>query len=96
MDRNFKIGEVVKHFKYETLSEEDKKQNKYLYIIRGFATHTETKEKLVIYQALYSDKSMGVDFGLYARPVEMFNFEVDHVKYPEIKQKFRFEKFLKN
>jgi hypothetical protein len=79
------IGDIVRHFKWETISEEEKKQNKYLYCIRGFAEHTETKEKLVIYQAIYSP------FETYARPFEMFFSEVDHDKYPDINQKYRFE-----
>lgn len=79
------IGDIVRHFKWETISEEEKKQNKYLYCIRGFAEHTESKEKLVIYQAIYSP------FETYARPFEMFFSEVDHDKYPDINQKYRFE-----
>lgn len=78
-------GDIVKHFKYETLTDEEKVTNKYLYIIRGFATHTETGELLVIYQALYGD------FETYARPAKMFLSEVDHMKYADIEQKYRFE-----
>ena len=85
-----KVGDIVKHFKRELLCNPG---NLYLYKIVGFAKHTETKEPLVIYQALYENDEMGVHFDLYARPYDMFMSEVDHNKYPLIKQKYRFEKY---
>lgn len=64
----------------------------YLYKILNIATHTETKEKLVIYKALYTNEEMGVHINdVFARPYDMFMSEVDHTKYPDIKQKYRFE-----
>jgi hypothetical protein len=76
-------GMVVKHFKRETVT--DKNSSQYLYLILGFAEHTETKEKLVIYQALYDEER------IYARPYDMFMSKVDKEKYPDIKQEYRFE-----
>ena len=87
------VGDIVQHFKRE-VTDLKQDRNLYLYKILAIAEHTETKEKMVIYQALYDNDKMGIHFGVYARPYDMFMSEVDHVKYPNIKQKYRFETYL--
>lgn len=78
----FKIGDTVRHFKREYINDNSAE---YLYRILAFAQHTENGEKLVIYQALYPP------YKTCARPYDMFISEVDRQKYPDIKQKYRFE-----
>ena len=84
--REFAPGDIIQHFKRETV---DQNSMQYLYEFIGVATHSETRDRVVVYRALYGDK------GLFVRPYEMFMEEVDHDKYPEIRQKYRFEKIRK-
>lgn len=55
------------------------------YYVLDVATHSETGEKLVVYQKLYDERD------LYVRPLEMFCSDVDRDKYPDVKQQKRFQ-----
>ena len=82
-ERDILVGDIVQHFKREWVSSET---SEYLYKVLAFAQHTETGEKLVVYQGMYPP------FKICARPYDMFMSEVDREKYPKIRQKYRFEK----
>ena len=75
--REIKIGQKYKHFKGNE------------YIVLDIVYDCESKDnnlkKIVIYQALYGDKLK------WARKYEDFISEVDYKKYPNVKQKYRFE-----
>lgn len=68
-----KAGQTYRHFKGLTVH------------IIATAVHTETNERLVIYQH---------DADVWARPLDMFMGEVDKEKYPEVNQKYRFEEII--
>ena len=56
-----------------------------VYIVEDVAFDSETEGRMVLYRALYGEGK------LWVRPLEMFMSEVDHEKYPEVRQKYRFE-----
>ena len=81
----------LKHFKRETLDVPNN-DTKYIYKLLSVSTHSETKALLVNYEAMYEDESKGIKlFHICSRPIEMFISRVDTNKYPNIKQKYRFE-----
>ena len=69
------VKSIYKHFKGD------------LYLVEDIAVHSETREKYVVYRALYGDT------GLYVRPYDMFVEEVPVGKINPTGQKYRFQEF---
>ena len=77
--KNIKKGDIYRHFK--------RKMYQILDIVYDSETNNDDEpKKVVVYQALYGEKLK------WTRPYEMFTSEVDHQKYPNVKQPYRFEK----
>ncbi|MBQ9221071.1 DUF1653 domain-containing protein [Succinivibrio sp.] len=78
-------GEIFKHFK-----------NNYYHII-CVGHHSETEERMVVYERISKDDYLKDGSVIPVmepciRPLEMFMSEVDHQKYPDVEQKYRFER----
>lgn len=56
------------------------------YIVKDIGVHSESEEPMVVYVS-ESDTNL-----VWIRPLNMFLSEVDHNKYPDVKQVYRFEK----
>ena len=82
MSRKIQMGGTYRHFKG------------FVAHVLGLAKHTETGEILVIYECYaphFPKYESDHNEDIYARPLEMFLSEVDHKKYPDVGQKYRFE-----
>ena len=65
-------GQIYKHFKGN------------LYKVLAVAVHTESEEKLVVYQSVENPDRV------FARPLEMCMSDIDRFRYPLIRAKYRF------
>lgn len=82
-DRGLVPGSFWRHFKGG------------IYQLIDVATHTETKEELVIYQSMFTSAGKPADKHLiWARPKEMFLSPVDRAKYPKADQPNRLMKIV--
>jgi hypothetical protein len=58
-ERTLKIGKKYRHFKGNE------------YLVLHLAKHSETREELVVYQALYGER------GIWVRPLDMFLEQIE-------------------
>ena len=82
IEERLRPGDIVQHFKRELLADPGET---YLYQIVSWARHSESDERYVVYRALYGTQETWV------RPYAMFMGEVDRQKYPQVRQRWRFE-----
>lgn len=76
-ERSVTPGSIWKHFKGTTAK------------VITLCHHSETGEELVVYECSGNSGKTNHTDGIYARPIDMFLSEVDHEKYPDVKQKYR-------
>lgn len=81
LDRNFRVGNIVRHFKGN------------LYVIKDIAKDSETGKSVVVYETLYTDHVANGSSGkrTWVRPYESFIEKLDKTKYPDATQEYRFE-----
>ena len=81
--REIEVNKIYQHFKGK------------LYLVKEIAfdsesNNDEVKKRIVVYQALYGEHLT------WARPYDMFCSEVDHKKYPDVKEKYRFTEYKRD
>ena len=86
MDKRMEMQQKIQSIKEEMVGFRYRHFKGGVYIVSDIAVHSETEEPMVIY------KSFDNPTLVWARPLSMFMSEVDHAKYPDVKQKFRFER----
>ena len=79
MNREVKPNTVYRHFKGSRA------------IVLTLCKDSETMEDMVVYACTGNPDDTNHTDGIYVRPLKMFLSEVDHKKYPDVKQKYRFE-----
>ena len=77
--REIEIGASYRHFKGKLYKVLD-------IVYDSESNNDEELKKIVIYEALYGEHLK------WARPYDMFISKVDHNKYPDTLQEYRFEK----
>ena len=90
MDTRMKVQEEISSIKSGMVGFRYRHFKGRIYIVTDIAVHSETEEPMVVY------KSFNQPDLVWCRPLSMFLSEVDHEKYPDVKQKYRMEKINEN
>lgn len=85
-ENTMQIQEYANHIKEEMIGRRYRHFKGGIYVVIDIAVHSETEDVLVVY------KSFDVLNYTWCRPLSMFLSEVDHKKYPDVKQTTRFER----
>ena len=86
MDNRMRVQLQLRHIKGEMVGRRYRHFKGGIYLVTDIAVHSETEEPLVIYQKWHEPLLV------WCRPLSMFMSEVDHEKYPDVKQLMRFER----
>ena len=86
MDKRMEMQQKIQSIKEEMVGFRYRHFKGGVYVVENIGVHSETEEAMVIYRS-FADPSL-----VWVRPLSMFMSEVDHTKYPDVKQKFRFER----
>lgn len=94
MKTKFKPGDIIRHFKRDLIPFKEQRENMYLYRVVDIATHTETNEEILVYQALY------YPFKTFVRPLSMALEKTPKERYDKnvqnLLQEFRFELYFED
>lgn len=85
-DNRMKVQAEIRHIKDDMVGYLYKHFKGGLYVVTDIAVHSETEEPMVIYRSWHDPLLV------WCRPLSMFLSEVDHEKYPDVKQLMRFER----
>ena len=86
MDNRMNIQEQVKCMKSAIVGFRYRHFKGGVYLVTDIAVHSESEEPMIIYKNFDNPELV------WCRPLSMFMSEVDHEKYPNIKQLMRFER----
>ena len=86
MDKRMNVQSGIQHIKDVMVGYRYKHFKGGIYVVTDIAVHSEAEEPMVIYRN-FNDPSLA-----WCRPLSMFLSEVDHEKYPDVKQLMRFER----